>query len=126
MAADHLQRGWIGIDINPKTVDFDTDRIQEHDGAFEKITACADLPLRTEGGEIHIYHAVQSREIWYGEHGGNCNQCGHHSEARHLEVDQVIARSQEGTDDLEDLQLLCANGNPIRRPGDRNACSCDP
>ena len=117
VAADRLQRDWIGIDISAKAAELVVERIRDDQGLFEDIVARTDIPKRTDLGNIPRYNAPENRTRLYGEQGGNCNGCGTHFESQHLEIDHIIARSVGGTDHIENLQLLCGHCNRIK--GDR-------
>ena len=117
VAADRLQRDWIGIDISAKAAELVVERIKEDQGMFEDIITRDDIPQRTDLGDIPRYNAPQNKTRLYGEQGGDCNGCGTHFQKQHLEVDHIIAENVGGTDHIENLQLLCSNCNRIK--GDR-------
>ena len=104
VAADRLQRDWIGIDISAKAAELVVERIRVDQGLFEDIFARTDIPKRTDLGNIPRYNAPENRTRLYGEQGGNCNGCGStHFQKQHLEIDHIIARSVGGTDHIENL-----------------------
>ena len=117
VAADRLQREWIGIDISAKAAELVVERIRTHQGMFEDIVPRTDIPQRTDLGDIRRYNAPENKTLLYGEQAGNCNGCGEHFQTQHLEIDHIIAKSVGGTDHIENLQLLCGHCNRIK--GDR-------
>lgn len=117
VAADRLQREWIGIDISAKAAELVVERIKTDQGMFEDIVARTDIPKRTDLGDIPRYNAPENKTRLYGEQTGNCNGCGEHFQTRHLEIDHIIATSVGGTDHIKNLQLLCGHCNRIK--GDR-------
>ena len=114
VAADRLQRDWIGIDISAKASELVVERISNDQGMFEDIVPRDDIPKRTDLGNIPRYNAPENRTQLYGEQAGNCNGCGEHFQKQHLEIDHIIARSVGGTDHIENLQLLCGHCNRIK------------
>ena len=117
VAADRLQREWIGVDISAKAAELVVERIKGDQGMFEDIIARDDIPNRTDLGNIPRYNAPENKTQLYGEQGGDCNGCGEHFQKQHLEIDHIIARSVGGTDHITNLQLLCSHCNRIK--GDR-------
>ena len=114
VAADRLQRDWIGVDISAKAAELVVERIKEDQGLFEDIVARTDIPKRTDLGDIPRYNVAKNKNLLYGEQGGNCNGCGEHFQTQHLEIDHIIAESVGGTDHIENLQLLCGHCNRIK------------
>ena len=117
VAAELLERRWIGIDISPKAADLVRDRMQREVGLFYRGATRTDIPQRTDIGRLPAYGSRGNREALYGHQGGLCNGCREHFRPQNLEVDHIIARSQGGTDHLENLQLLCGHCNRVK--GDR-------
>ena len=73
-----------------------------------------DAISRTDLGPIPKYNSKANKEKLYGTQSGNCNGCREHFEARHLEVDHIVATAKGGTDHLDNLQLLCGSCNKIK------------
>ena len=114
VAADRLQRAWIGIDISAKAAELVVERIRGDQGMFEDIIARDDIPHRTDLGNIPRYNSHKNKTRLYGEQGGNCGGCGYHFKKHQLEIDHIIAKSVGGTDRIENLQLLCSHCNRIK------------
>ena len=117
VAADRLQRDWIGIDISGKAAELVVERIEADQGLFQEIIARTDIPKRTDLGNIPRYNAPENKKELYGEQEGYCNGCGEHFQMRNLELDHIIAETSGGTDHIENLQLLCSHCNRVK--GDR-------
>ena len=114
VAAERLGRSWIGCDVSPLAAELVNHRIHDTQGLFAAITHRTDRPQRTDLGEIRRYNHPDNRRLLYGEQAGDCAGCRTHFEARHLEVDHIIARASGGTDHLTNLQLLCGSCNRIK------------
>lgn len=117
IAAEKLQRQWVGIDISAKASELVKYRMDRDLGLFYKGIHRTDIPMRTDLGKLPRYNGQANRRKLYGEQGGDCAGCSTHFEPRNLEVDHIISRNKGGTDYLENLQLLCGSCNRIK--GDR-------
>ena len=117
IAAEEMQRQWVGIDISTKAADLVKSRMRDELGLFYDGVHRTDIPRRTDLGKLPPYNSSANKKALYGEQAGDCVGCGHHFEARHLEVDHIIARGRGGTNHIENLQLLCGSCNRIK--GDR-------
>ena len=118
VAAEALERQWVGIDLSPKAVELVNQRLQQAMGSLfhhRFVTARTDIPGRTDIDAPKNYR--QNKHILYGQQEGRCAGCRTHFEFRHLEVDHVIPQRKGGGDHIENLQLLCASCNRIK--GDR-------
>ena len=122
VAADLLDRKWVGLDISPKAVELVNDRLRQQPPLgigpmfhHSYVTVRDDVPQRTDLGPLPAPRT--HRHTLYGAQEGNCQGCGEHFQLRNLEVDHIIATARGGTDHLDNLQLLCGSCNRIK--GDR-------
>ena len=115
IAAEKLERQWVGIDISEKAAELVERRMHDELGLFYQGVHRTDLPKRTDLGKLPPHRS--HRRTLYGHQNGDCAGCTEHFEARHLEVDHIISRRKGGTDHVDNLQLLCGSCNRIK--GDR-------
>ena len=114
IAAEQLQREWVGVDISPKAAELVQMRMHKELGLFFDGVHRMDIPQHTDLGTVIRYNDLRNRKLLYGEQGGHCRGCDSHFEVRHLEVDHIIARQKGGTNHIDNLQLLCGHCNRIK------------
>ena len=117
VAADRLDRQWVGIDLSPKAAELVVERVEADQGLWRNISHRTDIPRRTDLGYLRPPNSAENKTALYGRQAGHCAGCNSHFELRHLEVDHIIAQARGGTDHIENLQLLCGHCNRIK--GDR-------
>ena len=122
VAADKLDRRWVGVDISPKAVELVNARLREPTPLgigpmFHAyyVTARTDMPKRTDI-EAPIPYRKQ-KHVLYGQQEGVCNGCKGDFPFKLYEVDHIVPKSKGGTDHLTNLQLLCGSCNKVK--GDR-------
>ena len=146
IAAEGLQRQWIGIDLSPKAVELVKMRlgrdlnITEAAGLLgDKVIHRTDIPTRfvpEEPRQIHtetlfgardmtelVFSQVELRQFrsykhtLFGLQEGKCNGCEVLFPFRNMTIDHILPRSKGGTNDPDNLQLLCGACNSTK--GDR-------
>ncbi len=119
VAAENLDRKWVGIDISPQAARLVNVRLRESMGNLfhdRLVTTRTDIPRRTDiGAPIHYR---KNKHVLFGQQEGHCTGCQMDFPFKVLEVDHVVPRSRGGTDHLDNLQLLCSHCNRIK--GDRD------
>ena len=110
VAAEKLNREWIGIDVSPLAAKLVQERIERELGVllFNPIHR-TDIPL-DRGGE----RSKNIKHILYGVQEGICNGCLIHFPYVNLTVDHIVPKSKGGADVDENLQLLCARCNSVK------------
>ena len=129
VAAERLHRHWVGIDISPAAEDITKLRLTEEVDAaaslFNPITDVIvrkDAPERTDNAEeIAVQQRLPAYQTHkpelFGRQQGKCNGCQYPFHYRNLTVDHKRPQSKDGTDHIENLQLLCAACNSSKGTG---------
>ena len=116
IAAEKLERQWLGIDLSHKAVELVHDRLQREVSIgpiyHSMVTARTDFPRRTDLDKPINYRL--NRHVLFGQQEGRCNGCKTEFPFRNMTVDHVIPQSKGGTDHLENLQLLCNYCNSLK------------
>lgn len=116
IAAEKLERQWLGIDLSPKAVELVHDRLKGEMSIgpmyHSMVTARTDIPRRTDLDKPINYR--RNRHVLFGRQEGRCNGCKLEFPFKNMTVDHVIPKSKGGTDHLENLQLLCNYCNSLK------------
>ena len=115
VAADRLQRSWVGIDISPKAAELVVARIKADQGLFPEIVHRDDYPKRTDMGDTPP--ARTHKHTLFGLQEGLCGGCGIFFPFRNLTIDHKIPRSKGGTGHFDNLWLLCGACNSVKGTG---------
>ena len=143
IAAESLQRQWIGIDLSVKAVELVKMRLErdlsmtEDTGLLgDKVIHRTDIPTREVPDEPRQIHAatlfsVQDSEgmvlsevelrqyrtykhTLFGLQEGKCNGCEVLFPFRNMTIDHILPRSRGGSDAPDNLQLLCGACNSTK------------
>ena len=130
VAAEKLQRKWIGIDISPSAEVITKLRLEEasEQGSLFSPIQMSDVfvetapPVRTDdtadtASQIKLPQAQTHKHALYGQQEGRCAGCHYFLPFRNLTIDHIQPQSKGGTDQRENLQLLCGACNSVK--GDR-------
>ena len=125
VAADRLQRKWVGCDISPLAAQLVVSRIKADQELFEDITECHEPPVRSsQDPMMQLWikaekptNPQEHKHILYGQQHGKCNGCRLELPYRLMEVDHIIPQSKNGSDEKHNLQLLCSSCNRIKSTG---------
>ena len=116
VAADRLQRQWVGIDLSEKAGELVIDRIKtDQGGLFEEIHVRGNIPKRTDlGPPLTATEKREHKTTLYGLQTGLCNGCNEHFRIEHFHMDHIVARARGGTDHSWNFQLLCGHCNSVK------------
>ena len=113
VAADRLDRQWVGIDLSSVAARLVLKRLRDDRGPlFDDVIHREDVPRRTDLGELPNYRT--HRHTLYGRQEGVCNGCRMLFPFRNHTVDHVIPQAKGGSDHLDNLQLLCGACNSTK------------
>ena len=118
VAAEQLQRQWIGIDISPSAEVITkirlTEEVAKSAGLFNPLADViirSEAPIRTDisdtASQMRLPKAHVHKHQLYGEQEGKCAGCHYFLPFRNLTIDPIVPQSKGGTDAKENLQLLC-------------------
>ena len=112
VAADRLDRQWVGIDLSPLAAKLVHRRIRSEGPLLYDLVHRTDIPKRTDIGKVPHYRT--QKHTLFGLQEGVCNGCRIVFPFRNFTVDHIIPRSRGGTDHPDNLQLLCAACNSLK------------
>ena len=116
IAAERLQRDWVGIDVSQMAYTLVQERLKgqvPEDLLRGKPIFRSDIPQRTDAGYNRTITS-KDKQWLFGRQNAICNGCSTKFEIQHLEIDHVVPKSQGGGSNEDNLQLLCGNCNRIK------------
>lgn len=123
VAAENLNRKWIGIDLSSKAIELVRHRLTKEVGMFGEVNHRTDIPQnKTEITEQpKKLRRKQKFQILFEQQKGVCNGCFEDFSSpvlrRNLEIDHIKPKSQGRDDSISNLQLLCAGCNGHKSDG---------
>ena len=131
VAAEQLQRQWVGMDIWEGAHRLVIERLQDTTGLFGDVIFTADPPTRTDDGEtgapfLRVKERIRepegrkmSRAEMYDflltQHGSKCQGCDRtFDDSRYLELDHNTPRSDGGLNHILNRILLCGPCNRLK------------
>ncbi len=116
VAAENLERKWIGIDLSSVAGRLVRERLRgpEFGALFEHslVNIRTDRPSRSDIGKLPPYR--NQKHILFGQQEGRCNGCRMDFPYKIFEVDHIVPQSKGGTDEPSNLQLLCGHCNKVK------------
>ena len=114
IAAEELDRKWIGIDLSSKAETLIKQRLHSEYPLDQYTEKASQLIVRDKPPVIHGTSSKNIKELLYGQQKGLCNGCNVHFQYRNLTIDHKMPRSKGGADIDENKQLLCGSCNSIK------------
>ena len=115
VAADRLDRLWVGIDLSPLAAKLVRQRIQAEGPLLYDLIHRTDIPKRTDVGKLPPYKT--HKHTLFGQQEGLCNGCGIFFPFQNFTIDHIVPQSKGGTDHFDNLQLLCNACNSKKGAG---------
>ena len=128
VAAERLNRQWIGVDISPVAETITKLRLQDEVdkqaslfNPLEDVVIATQPPTRTDTPETAVQRPLPAahthKHELFGIQEGRCKGCNLFLPFRNLTIDHIVAQSKGGTDHIENLQLLCQACNSTKGAG---------
>ena len=131
VAAEKLQRQWVGMDIWEGSHKLVVERLRDTTGLFGDVTFTADPPERTDDGEtaspfLRVKERIREPEgrkmtraemydFLIGQHGAKCQGCDRtFDDPRYLELDHNTPRADGGWNHISNRVLLCGPCNRLK------------
>ena len=124
VAAEKLDRQWVGIDLSEVAYRLVQERLAREVSVGSEdsprltgwtVTHRTDIPRRTDIDAPINYR--QNKHVLFGQQEGLCSGCRVMFPFRNFTVDHIVPQSRGGTDHIDNLQLLCGACNSLK--GDR-------
>ena len=112
VAADRLDRQWVGIDLSPLAADLVDRRMRGEGALLFRCLRRDDVPRRTD--QEGVPHYRTQKHTLFGRQEGVCAGCRIMFPFRNMTIDHVVAQARGGTDHLDNLQLLCNACNSMK------------
>ena len=119
VAAERLNRQWVGIDLSPKAADLVKSRFVKELGIPFDGHHLRRPPRRNDRQTPGRRYNCPENKAWlYSEQEGRCGGCNRHfPDDGYFDVDHKTPKSRGGGDELDNLQLLCTPKRCNQRKG---------
>ena len=110
VAANDLRRNWVGIDISDEAARLLGIRLSSDFLTFN-FHHENKLPKRTDMPKPKPYNHPENIVILFGRQAGYCFLCYKRKSQEDMVVDHIIPQSKNGSDYLDNLQMVCFRCN---------------
>lgn len=119
IAAQKLERQWIGIDVEPKAVELCRQRLRDELGLFDETQELTSPPKREDERQLELIPGRRQLrlELWRQLQAAqqtdhpSCPECDRAPGIDFMEIDHIIPRAQGGPHTRDNVQLLCSHCN---------------
>lgn len=113
VAAEKLERQWVGIDLSPMAQTLVRQRMEKELGLFSLgIVYRNDIPRRTDVDKPPPYRT--QKQTLFGRQWGQCAGCDLSFPPGMFDIDHIVPQAKGGTDHLDNLQLLCTRCHRLK------------
>ena len=130
VAAEKLGRRWVGIDISDKAAELvvsrmerelDQDLLKTRGGKSPKVHHVTDFAGEANRAKRvprqKAYNHPDIKRHLFGQQEGRCACCGDTKDFADCQVDHIQPRAEGGSDNLDNLQILCGPCNREKSTG---------
>ena len=116
IAAERLNRRWIGIDLSEKAVFLVKERMKKESDLFDDFQPIHRTDIPKSSADSSYRDPYKKKEL-YGRQEGTCNGCKILFPYRNMTVDHIVPQIHGGGDYIGNLQLLCGACNSTKGSG---------